>query len=366
MKRIIPIVILAALLLSGCSSWLDSSYSSVQPHEEQTGQVDTENVSVSDYAGLYDTLCSMVENGTESGIISVARYDQKLVEEDMKTAVSAVMTTDPIAAYAVEEIRYELGANAGQPAVAVNITYLHSRSEIRKIQKVTDQTQMKQALAETLDNCNFSIVLYVEAFEEMDFDQWVSDYAASNPDLVMEVPAVTIGIYPEEGQARVVEVKFTYQNSRESLRLMQAKVSTLFSAAAIYAGDEETEGTEVERYFKLYSFLMGLFQSYELETSITPAYSLLQHGVGDSKAFATVYAAMCEKVGLECIVVTGTRAGEPWYWNMVCSEGVYYHVDLWESNLQNDFLTRTDAEMSGYVWDYSAYPEGGAAPKTEE
>lgn len=366
MKNTIPLVLAVCLLLTGCSGLLDSSYHNVTPHEEQTGQVDTENVSVSSYAGLYATLCSMVENGSESGIISVAQYDQRMIDTDMAAVVAEVMSTDPIAAYAVEEIRYELGTNTGQPAVAVSIAYLHSRTEIRKIQHVLDLAETETALAGTLDGCDSGIVLYVENFEDMDFAQWVSDYASSNPDKVMEEPQVMANIYPEEGQARVVELKFTYQNSRESLRLMQSKVSTLFSAASIYAGDEGEDSAEVERYFKLYSFLMGLFQNYELETSITPAYSLLQHGVGDSKAFATVYAAMCEEAGLECIVVTGTRSGEPWYWNMICSEGVYYHVDLWESNLHNEFLAKTDKEMSGYVWDYSAYPEGGAAPETED
>ena len=40
---------------------------------------------------------------------------------------------------------------------------------------------------------------------------------------------------------------------------------------------------------------------YRIETSITPAYSLLRHGVGDSRAFAVVYAAMCQQAGLECL-----------------------------------------------------------------
>ena len=357
MKRAIPLILAFCLMLTGCSGWLNSSYVSVTPHEEQSGQTDTENVSVSNYEELYGTLKSLVENGTESGIISVAQYDQEKIEEDMQTALAEIRTTDPIAAYAVEDMTFQLGTNAGQSAVAVNISYVHSRTEIRKIQHVEDMEQTVSILSETLDACNSGIVLYVENFEDMDFVQWVSDYASGNPDKVMEEPQVTANLYPEEGQARVVELKFSYQNSRESLRLMQTKVSTLFSAAAIYAGDEEDEIEDVERYFKLYSFLMGLFQSYELETSITPAYSLLQHGVGDSKAFATVYAAMCEEAGLECIVVTGARSGEAWYWNMICCEGEYYHVDLWESNQKNDFLTKTDAQMSGYVWDYSAYPE---------
>lgn len=362
MKRCLLAILAACLLLAGCGNILDGSYHNVTPHEIQSGQSDSEIASVSNFSGLCQSLSAMVENGTESGIISVSRYDQSMVEQDIAAAVAELMGTDPICAYAVESIGYELGTSSGQPAIAVNITYLHGRTEILKIRRLESWDQVETAIAQALDDCDPSLVLYVEDYGEMDFDQWVSDYALAYPDRVMEVPEVTANLYPEEGEQRVVELKFVYQNSREDLRAMQSKISPLFDAAVIYAG-EDTEQTE--QYFKLYSFLMGLSQNFQLETSITPAYSLLQHGVGDARAFASVYAAMCREAELECIIVTGTKSGEPWCWNIICQDGVYYHVDLWECDLQGQFVTLTDAEMSGYVWDYSAYPACGVEPEPE-
>lgn len=363
MKPIIPLILICCILLGGCGSLLDSNYHNVKPHEEEGIRQETGNVSAHDYESLCTTLIDTVKDGTENVIISVADYDQVRVSNDMERAVAEVLDTDPIAAYAVESIVYELGTNAGQPAVAVTVTYLHDRTEIRKIHQTENMDQAARLTAQILDGCDSGIVLYVEHYEDMDFVQWVEDYAAENPDMVMELPQVTANLYPETGTARVVELKFAYQNSRDVLRDMQDKVSPLFHAAAIYAGED---GDEAERYFKLYSFLMGLFQNYTLETSITPAYSLLQHGVGDSKTFATVYGAMCEEAGLACIPVTGTRSGEPWYWNIICCEGVWYHVDLWESHRQDSFIMKTDGEMAGYVWDFSAYPACGAAPLEEK
>ena len=364
MKRLIPILLCVSFLLSGCSGWLDSNYQNVTPHEEDLDYVDTENVSVSNYGQLYEALCDLVETGTQSGIIVVAKYKQSNVEKDMAKAVKAVTTKDPVGAYAVDKIKYELGSSGGQPAVAVTISYIHGLSDLRKIQRVENMDGARNAIADSLDACNSGVVLYVANYSALDIEQWVSDYAAENPDKVMETPAVAVTVYPETGDSRVVELRFTYQNSRENLRLMQTKVSTLFEAAAIYAGEE---GEEAERYYKLYSFLMGLFQNYQLDSSLTPTYSLLQHGVGDSKAFATVYAAMCEKVGLECIVVTGMKAGDPRYWNIVKAEDVYYHVDLLSCDLEDAFTMQTDSqmatgdEMNGYVWDYQAYPTCGEA-----
>ena len=150
-----------------------------------------------------------------------------------------------------------------------------------------------------------------------------------------------------------MELQFVYQTNRDSLRQMQSQVKRVFEAAELYViGD----GAQRQKYSQLYAFLMERFD-YQLETSITPAYSLLHHGVGDSRAFATVYAAMCRLAGLECMVVTGTCSGEPRVWNIIREGDTYQHVDLLRCNEQGRFREWSDAEMEGYVWDYSSYPQ---------
>ena len=168
----------------------------------------------------------------------------------------------------------------------------------------------------------------------------------------MEIPKVTVGVYGT-GASRVVELNFAYENSRDALQLMRSQVKPVFDAAEMYVSGDAADR---QKYSQLYAFLMERFD-YKVETSITPAYSLLHHGVGDSRAFATVYAAMCRKAGLECMVVTGTRSGEPWVWNIILDNGSYQHVDLLRCSDQNRFRTVADRDMEGYVWDYSAYPQ---------
>ena len=352
MKRIVPILLIVALLLTGCSGLLDSSYHSVTRHEVQNSQTGDDNISVRSYSELCSTLIALIGEGRSNSIITVSQYDQSKVEPDTQQAIAEVMATDPIAAYAVEHIEYELGTNAGQQAIAVSITYLHSRTEILRIRHYSNQSLVDGALADALNACDAGIVMYIENYQDMDFDLWVSAYSAAHPEKVMEVPEVVATVYPEAGAARVVELKFSYENSRDVLRAMQTNVKALFDEAMAYAG---TDGTQAERFEKLYTFLIGQNPDFELETSITPAYSLLIHGVGDSKAVAQIYAAMCTRAGLECITVTGTRAGEPWYWNFVSCDGAYYHVDLLACRQTEAFAFRLDEDMSGYVWDYSAY-----------
>lgn len=364
MKRLLAMAMILCLLLSGCSMWLDGSYVSTVPHEEQSNQMESQLQAVSSYAGLYRVLKSMVQSGKQSGLISVANYNQLVVARDMRLAADSIMTSDPIGAYAVESIAFELGTNAGKPALSVDIRYFHDRTEIQNIKTAKKMMNADKEIALALDNCSSGLVLYIEQYEERDFVQWVADYAAKNPEKVMENPQVTANLYPQTGDARVLELKFTYQNSRDVLRNMQTQVGQRFRDAR----NRIQKAEEGLAYEAMYTYLAELFPEYRQETSITPAYMLLTQGVGDSNAFATVYSAVCQSAGLENITVTGTRDGEPWRWNIICQNGVYYHVDLLRCIQDGQFRMCTDEEMMGYAWDFSMYPACGVQPEepTEE
>ena len=349
-KRLVLIAVAICLLLSGCSIF-DGSYVHVVPHREQQSTGNSRIVSADNYRQLRSVVEAMVDYGSESGVINVADFDQNLVEKHMTAVAFHIRETYPIGAYAVEEITYEIGTNSGRPAIAVNISYRHSRIEIQKIRSVQNLQKAKTVIGEALDSHSANLVLEIEKYEEQDFSQIVEDYVQSNPNKVMEMPQVASAVYGT-GEARVVELTFTYQNSRDDLRTMQSRVDDIFDSAALYVSSEASDSRKLNQ---LYGFLMERFD-YKLETSITPAYSLLNHGVGDSRAFAMVYAAMCRQADLECYIIKGTRMGEPWTWNMVLDNGIYYHVDLLRSYNEGGFGKYLDTEMSGYVWDYSAYP----------
>lgn len=324
MKRFISLLLIMALLLSGCGAWAGGNYHHIVPYEDNSGGTGNPNVTVTSYWSLYNALVNLVKNGMEKGIIFVSRYDQTRLESDLAQAQEALLKNDPIAAYAVDTIHCEIGMNSGQNAVAVSIGYLYDKKEILKITRVRNMATGKTAITNALNDCADSVVLYIDNYVSTDFVQLVEDYADKNPHIVMETPQVKVNTYPETGASRVVEVKFTYQTSREMLRGYQKQVSRIFTSAALYV---DSDAAASDKISQLYSFLLQL-EDYEVNTSITPAYSLLRHGQGDSKAFATVFSAMCREAGVDCRVVTGTRWGEAWYWNLVKDEAGWHHVDI--------------------------------------
>lgn len=354
MKRsaLVLLIFVLCFLICGCNQWMDGDYLSVKPHQEQDSKPENESSEVSTYLELRDALSSLIADGMQKGIIYITGFEEGAVNSYMEKAIRYVVEDTPIGAYAVDTIRYELGTNSGKQAAAVEISYIHSRPEILRIKSARDMDDAFAVITKALEKCEASVVLHVKSFADKDFTQMVQDYMDANPATCMEMPQVTATVYPERGQERVIEVTFTYQTSRESLRTMQDRVRPVFASARLYPSGE---ALDQQKYAQLFSFLMERYD-YTIETSITPAYSLLCHGVGDSKAFAVTYAAMCKQSELECMVVSGTRAGEPWFWNIICDSGSFYHLDLLQCSNSGGFQERTDDDMSGYVWDYSAYP----------
>ncbi len=338
-------------MLTGCNGWGDGSYSSVQPHPtDDLVQHDTV-VSVKDYQALYNALRDMVHSVTLSDKIVVADYEGEL-EDDLYRAINHIMNSDAITAYAVEEISCELGDMGSRKAVLINIAYHQNRTDILKIPQAGDMTQARQLIYQALDNCNAGIVFQVDNYFEVDFALMVQSYAEENPHLVMEQPHVTANIYPETGSQRVVELVFTYQTNRDNLRQMREYVAPVFEASRLNAIGEKEENL---RFSRMYSFLAER-NGIKSDASITPAYSLLRYGIGDSKSFALVFAAMCRNSQLECLVVSGTKDGNPYFWNMICQDGVYYHVDILREPESQELIRYTDEEMIGYVWDFDDYP----------
>lgn len=355
--RAVAAILALVLLLSGCTAWWDGEYHWKEEYSLPRSPESGQQVSASNYEQLKAALQKLVEAGKTQATVSVADYPAAALEADVESAIDALLQTHPITAYAVETITWEAGTSAGEPVLGIQIVYLHDRTEIRNIKTVADDAAATEAVQKALADCQPGIVLQILEYNQADFTQMVEDFALLYPETVMELPKVTANVYPDAGQSRVVELKFTYQTSRDALKTMQSQVAPVFSSAVLYVSGD---GLPAEKYSQLYSFLVERFE-YSLETSITPAYSLLRHGVGDSRAFATVYASMCRMAGLECLTVSGTRDGESHYWNIILSDGVYYHLDLLRCAEESGFRLLADHDMAGYVWDYSAYPECGEA-----
>ena len=362
MKRFAALVLALCLILTGCG-WMEGSYQSVTPHRQHSNGGETTIEAADSYLQLRTALENMVLSGTENSVISVEEIPQERLPDFLEMAVRYVQESFPMGAYAVEEITCEIGTVGGNRALAVEIRYLHGRQDILSVLQVPNMDQVRELIGNALTQYEQTLVMLVGDYQAADLRQMVEDFAEENPGAVMEIPNTIVNIYPNAGRQRVLELKFTYQSSRDDLRAMGDTVQRVFNSAGLYVSHDADDSQKLSQ---LYSFLMERFTDYQIKTSITPAYSLLNHGVGDSSAFAVVFAEMCQRAGVESHVVVGTRRGEPWSWNIVLQDGYYYHVDLLACRQWGGYVPLNDEQMVDYVWDYSAYPACPGKPPVQE
>lgn len=349
MRRLIAFLLAAAccLCLSGCSLWMDGDYVSIEPHSQQYVHMVTTDLTVSSYSQITDALRKLVAEGLDTGIIFLDDMTAAVAESYMKTAVEDVLLTDPVSVYAVDKIEYDVGKNSGRDAIAVTVTYVKSRTELLRIHYVENMQQAQDAICEALKQSRASVVFRVDQYEETDFAAIARYCSETNPEYIMELPTVMSAVYPESGETRLVELVFTYQTEHATLVQMQEMVYPVFFSAQLYV---QSDSSAAEKYSRLYAFLMER-SDYQLETSVTPTYSLLQDGIGDDGAFSCVYARMCTMAGLECYVVHGTINGEPRTWNMIKAGENYSFVDLVRCNELGYFRMYSASEMHEYDWD---------------
>ncbi len=347
-------------VLAGCTSWMTGSYVSVKPHAEVYAQTEPQDTEVASYyQQLRDAFLILVERYSDKGVVDVSQYGSAL-ESDLERAAAYVTDQDPMGAYAVSKIQYELKEVGARRVAAVEISYRKTLEEMQEIQAVWGPEGVRTKVATALDAFTQKLTLRVSGYETLDLTKMVEDYYSSHLNSVMECPRVTASLYPRTGTVRLMEIRFHYSTSQETMRSMRREVQTIFSSASGYVGKQLPDLAKATR---LYSFLMALYS--EAGPSVTPAYSLLCQGVGDSESFALVYAALCRQSELECQVVRGTHGGKTWYWNIVCLDGVYYHVDLMGDRELGRLNLRSDPDMEAYDWDQSAYPSCEVPPEPE-
>ena len=72
---------------------------------------------------------------------------------------------------------------------------------------------------------------------------------------------------------------------------------------------------------------------------------------------ALAMALLCQELGVEFQVVSGTLEGEPRFWTVVSTQEGWRHLDPSRSAEQENPLYSDDQmEAAGYIWDRDAVP----------
>ena len=364
MKKLLILVWIAAALLglTACNGWIKNDYLSVTPHVEQplpSSQIPEEEPLpvATNRNELRGTVLGFIRDWTEHGKILVEYYDGD-INADLAETIQYATQEDPIGAYAVDFADAELFGSEESGSIEISIVFRRSAAEIDSIVTVNGNNSAYSKIQNVLVNYDTALTLRIRNYRETDFAAYISEYCLEHPDQVLAVPDFSAEIYPDEGETRILELHFSYPDTRDEMRLKQNSVNTILSSASSYISSGKDE---YEKVVLLYRFLCGRFDYTVAEEEPTmPAYNLLCDGLAHSRSFSSVFFAECSNANIQCLLVSGTRGGKACYWNMVRLNEQYYYVDLMRSielgEKEIRLLSTEEMLELGYIWDSTSYP----------
>ncbi len=206
--RGIAVSLCACLLLTGCASYLERTYSSVEPHSgkfwesEAAGTLRAEN-----YQDIVNDLLLLIGRHTEQGTIRLYNFeDDVIVAETLEQATLEVQQETPMGAYAVEYITASSRSQRGYHEIALQIGYRRTADQIQAVVNATSTEALHTLLTDALAQGETELAVRI--------GYWGQDSRARVEEIVAQVreeagltqtPAWTVNYYPDQETAGLIE-----------------------------------------------------------------------------------------------------------------------------------------------------------------
>lgn len=362
-KRILLILTVLALIASasGCTSIFASDYYYVSEYSEGTessgGLAGTE---IKNYAQLRSAISEMVNRALPGGELSFSGYTGP-VRDDMAAVCYEIETQTPMGAYAVEDLSYEFSRIVSYYTAQISISYKRSLEEIESVVLLNGVSSLRSYLTDAVVGHSEKLVLRIfsSTVNEDYIKAIVSGAYLEDPLVSAREPVVSVTGYPGEGVNRIYEIGLDYGMDTRALAELRERLERRIDELC----RDVTAQESWRRALELAQALCALFRAAESgDGSADTVSGALLDGRASSMGAALAYKALCDGLGIECIVVRGrlgTLGTQDHYWNIIGIDGDYYHVDV--SRLETAgpelaFLLDDASAWGTYMWDSGDYP----------
>ncbi|HHW31990.1 MAG TPA: hypothetical protein GXX20_10025 [Clostridiaceae bacterium] len=166
-------------------------------------------------------------------------------------------------------------------------------------------------------------------------------------------------------------LEFRYSKDKETalshLEILEQRVDDIIRETI------KPDMTDYEKELAIHDYIINNARydtAYFNKKNISPesysAYGILVLGKGVCEGYSEAMKLIMDRLGIECIIVTGKSRNQNHAWNIINIEGNYYHLDLtWDDPVTNDgsdeltydYFNVTDLELSkDHSWDKDQYP----------
>lgn len=373
MKKLIPLIF-AMLLLCGCSSLLDTSYTTITPHTSTPAENEDAPVyiEVSKYSDLQDAMNTLVSAHAEDGIIRFTAYEGD-VEQDLNNACINITNNTAIGTYAVSYIDKTLNRYVSYYEAAISIIYKKDASQINSIIDISSQDGLEAALENALNSYASSIAIRTREtnITAETINSTLNELYYSDPELIVALPVMDITEYYDASRiVRIYEISLTYPLPTEEMETKIGVFDTIRNQLAYEFDDTENKN---ELLYQLCTYLSDEVEytgtvpdeEYDRFDMVNTAYGALYEREASGEGFAMALKLLCNWYDIDCVVVTGRYNNYIHAWNMIKVDGDWYHFDITKlKNSPSKALLLTDKKMdNNYSWDVVTFSENGEAPE---
>ena len=366
-RRLAAAAMALAVVLTGCSAAFDREWSSSRQHEDLGSQdpADAEmTLEAGDYGSFYEAVRTFIASGVERGAVRMASYSGDM-DADIAQAVFTASNETPEGAYCVYYINYNITRLVSVYEVSISIIYRHSPEELGTIVRCQSQGDMEAMMLSALRGRMDSVTVWArdEELDETGIRDAIEKAYYENPGEILYIPSYSVSSYPQEGSERIMEIALSYPYATSTVEARARQLDRRVEEILPELG----QGPASDRLTKM----GGLFtRSITFDESVNSsdvdarrynamtAYGALVQGSAVAEGYAMAVKVLCDRMGVECVVVRGRYNNMDHAWDIVRLEnGQLYHVDLCAFDPAGAvFKTDRQQLYANYWWDSGAYP----------
>ena len=357
LKRTISVFILFLLMIfaSGCSAFFSNSYRSEQDFQgNEKIDLDANVQVVQNYSELRRLIFGMVNSHAEEKELLFSGYTGNVVS-DIASVCNAVKTESSYGAYCVDYISYDLRQIVSSYEANINISYLYTADELQILQTTSNLDSFGELLVAALEAESTKLVVRVNnGTADADAVQDLMQQTVRNHPLsISYMPKFNVRIFDGNTSQKIYDVSIQYDERIDNSGRLKEMKDTLTLI------ESNSKQDSIEKQLVAAAAALNELCNYEAGQESTPYQALIEH-YADSQGISGAYKALCDCMGVECLVVSGIMEKQPHYWNIVKVEDSYYHMDISALDTLGGegSLFLTDAEkQTDCWWNQAEYPE---------
>jgi hypothetical protein len=346
-------IIAILLLLTSCASLWERTIYERSTHLAQEDGGTSAVLTAASPETLKNVILGMIRSGEGHADIRVTDYPGDFTSLSLSALLNDIQTREPIGAYAVDFMHFDLTTVLSQHSIALTIVYRHEeRPPILQVSSGGLEGAVWDALAEYQPLLTLEMQYYDTG--EHDPEEIINSFYYNNPAWV-ERPEVNISLYPASGGGfrRIVELEFEWRSRIEELlektdELESAALALLAEMPAFYGSREERTTRELlwvhNELGKIAPYdqsndaaMLAAADDEHVRGDPYTAYGALVNGVAAAEGYAMAFKLLCDMLDIGCIV--GQEPDEEWV-RVKIGDDWHYLSAPWDAAALHGFAAR--------------------------